>query len=45
MITREEILAQVEKDAQLDNNFVLLVILSTIVAAIGLLENNLATGR
>ena len=42
MSTREEILAQVEKDAILDNNFILLVILSTIVAAIGLLENNLA---
>lgn len=42
MSTREEILAQVEKDTILDNNFILLVILSTIVAAIGLLENNLA---
>ena len=42
MSTREEILAQVEKDTQLDNNFILLVILSAIVAAIGLLENNLA---
>ena len=42
MSTREEILAQVEKDARLNDNFVLLVILSTIVAAIGLLENNLA---
>ena len=42
MSTREEILGQVEKDTQLDNNFVLLVILSAIVAAIGLLENNLA---
>ena len=42
MSTREEILAQVEKDAQLDNNFILLVILSAIVSAIGLLENNLA---
>jgi uncharacterized hydrophobic protein (TIGR00341 family) len=42
MSTREEILAQVEKGAQLDNNFVLLVILSAIVASIGLLENNLA---
>lgn len=41
-ITREELLAQVEKDTQLGNNFILLVILSTIVAAIGLLENNLA---
>ena len=42
MNTREEILAQVEKDAKLDNNFILLIILSAIVAAIGLLENNLA---
>ena len=42
MSTREEILEQVEKDTQLDNNFILLVILSAIVAAIGLLENNLA---
>ncbi len=42
MSTREEILTQVEKGAQLDSNFTLLVILSAIVAAIGLLENNLA---
>ena len=42
MSTREEILAQVEKDAQLNDNYILLVILSAIVAAIGLLENNLA---
>lgn len=42
MSTREEILTEVEKGAQLDNNFVLLVVLSAIVAAIGLLENNLA---
>ncbi len=42
MSTREEILAQVQKDALLDSNFILLVILSAIVAAIGLLENNLA---
>ena len=41
MSTREEILAQVEKDAQLNNNFILLVVLSAIVAAIGLLENNI----
>lgn len=40
--TREEILAQVEKNTQLDNNFILLVILSAIVAAVGLLENNIA---
>jgi len=42
MNTREEILTQVEKDALLDSNFILLVVLSAIVAAIGLLENNLA---
>lgn len=42
MSTREEILAQVEKDTQLNSNFTLLVILSAIVAAIGLLENNVA---
>ena len=42
MSTREEILTHVEKDASLDNNFILLVILSAIVAAIGMLENNLA---
>ncbi len=42
MSTREEILLQVEKDSRLNNNFILLVILSAIVAAIGLLENNLA---
>ncbi len=42
MSTREEILAQVEKDAQLNDNFILLVILSSIVAALGLLENNIA---
>ena len=42
MSTREEIITQVEKDTQLDNNYILLVILSAIVAAIGLLENNIA---
>ena len=42
MGTREEILAHAEKDARLNDNFILLVILSAIVAAIGLLENNLA---
>jgi uncharacterized hydrophobic protein (TIGR00341 family) len=41
-ITREEIFSQVEKGAQFDNNFFLLVILSSIVASIGLLENNIA---
>jgi len=39
---REELLAQVTKNTQLDNNFILLVILSAIVAAVGLLENNVA---
>ena len=41
-ITREEIFSRVEKDAQLNSNFLLLVFLSSIVAAIGLLENNIA---
>lgn len=41
-ITREEIMTQVEKGAQLGSNFILLVLLSSIVAAIGLLENNVA---
>ena len=41
-ISREEIFSHVEKDAQLNNNFFLLVALSSIVAAIGLLENNIA---
>lgn len=40
--TREEIFALVEKDANLDINYILLVFLSSIVAAIGLLENNVA---
>lgn len=42
MSTREEILAKVEKGTKLDSNFILLVVLSAIVAAIGLLENNVA---
>ncbi len=41
-ISREEIFSQVEKGARLDGNFILLVFLSAIVAAIGLLENNVA---
>lgn len=41
-ITREEIFSQVEKGAQLNTNFLLLVVLSSIVAAIGLLEDNIA---
>ena len=42
MTTREQLYHDVEKGARLDSNFVLLVFLSTIVAAIGLLESNTA---
>ncbi len=41
-LTREELYAQIEKGARLDVNFILLAILSTIVATIGLLQNNAA---
>jgi len=40
--TREELYHQIEKGARLDGNFLVLVVLSTVVAAIGLLENNVA---
>ncbi len=40
--TREELYAQIEKGARLDTNFMILTVLSTVVAAIGLLENNVA---
>lgn len=40
--TREELYNQIEKGARLDANFLILVFLSTLVAAIGLLENNIA---
>ena len=40
--TREELYSQIEKDTRLDGNFLILVFLSTVVAAIGLLENNVA---
>jgi uncharacterized hydrophobic protein (TIGR00341 family) len=40
--TREELYSQVEKGARIDSNFVLLTVLSTIVAAIGLIEDNVA---
>jgi uncharacterized hydrophobic protein (TIGR00341 family) len=40
--TREEIYNQVAKGARLDSNFLLLTVLSTIVAAIGLIEDNVA---
>lgn len=39
---REALYEEVEKNARLDLNFVVLVVLSTIVAAIGLIENNVA---
>lgn len=39
---RELLYKEVEKGARLDLDFVLLVVLSTIVAAIGLIENNIA---
>ena len=42
IISREEIFSRVEKGAQLNQNFFLLVVLSSIVAGIGLLENNIA---
>jgi uncharacterized hydrophobic protein (TIGR00341 family) len=40
--TREELYTEIAKGARLDLNYTLLVILSTIVAAIGLAENNVA---
>jgi uncharacterized hydrophobic protein (TIGR00341 family) len=40
--TREELYYGVEKGARLDTNYLLFVLLSTIVAAIGLIENNVA---
>jgi len=40
--TREELYNDVAKGALLDGNFLLLVFLSTIVATIGLIENNVA---
>jgi uncharacterized hydrophobic protein (TIGR00341 family) len=41
-ITREELYQGISKNAELNSNFLLLVFLSTIVAAIGLIENNVA---
>ncbi len=40
--TREEMYNNVEKSARLDDNFLLLVFFSTVVVAIGLLEDNVA---
>ncbi len=41
-VTREELYNEIEKGARLDHNFLILVFLSTVVAAIGLLEDNVA---
>lgn len=41
-MARETLYAEVEKNAQLDLNFIVLVLLSTAVAAIGLIENSVA---
>ncbi|VAW73702.1 Uncharacterized protein, MJ0678-like [hydrothermal vent metagenome] len=41
-VTREELYNEIEKGARLDANFLILVFLSTVVAAIGLLEDNVA---
>lgn len=40
--TREELYDELEKGAVLDRNYLLLVVLSTLVAAIGLIEDNIA---
>lgn len=40
--TREELYSEIEKGARLDSNFLLLTVLSTIVATIGLIEDNIA---
>ncbi len=41
-ITREELYKQIEQGAHVNGTFILLVILSTIVVAIGLIEDNVA---
>ena len=40
--TRESLYSEVEKNAHLDMSYVLLVILSTVVAAVGLIKDNVA---
>jgi uncharacterized hydrophobic protein (TIGR00341 family) len=40
--TREAMYASVDKNTRLDSNFIILVMLSTVVAAIGLVEDNVA---
>ncbi|NIV31321.1 MAG: DUF389 domain-containing protein, partial [Anaerolineae bacterium] len=41
-ISREELYNRVEKNARLDRTYLLLVALSTVVVAIGLVEDNVA---
>ena len=41
-MTREELYSQIEKGARIDSNYILLTLLSTLVAAIGLVEDNVA---
>jgi len=41
-VTREELYSQIEQGARLNGTYLLLVILSTIVVAIGLIEDNVA---
>ncbi|MCG2634762.1 MAG: TIGR00341 family protein [Gammaproteobacteria bacterium] len=41
-VSREKLYHDAERGARLDQNYLLLVMLSTIVAAVGLLENNVA---
>ena len=40
--TREELYAQIERGTRIDSNYLLLVVLSTLVVAIGLVEDNVA---
>ena len=42
LATREELFSNISNGSQLDRNFVLLAVLSTIVASIGIVENNMA---
>ncbi len=41
-LTREELYAEIGRSARIDNDFLLLVVLSTVVAAIGLMKDNVA---
>lgn len=40
--SREELYQSIERNARIDQNYILLVLLSTIVAAVGMLEDNIA---